>query len=320
MRDLIVYPNASKGGVSTVIRGRALHDSERAFDAVFFEDRGGAHAFDDLPNVRVSVIRRDRSVAAINYMLSVFEYDLVSVLSAPEIVAQVAGKTPRLRYEFHSSDLGVVRSEVGKIDFGLVDEISVPTRWLAEQVGDLLPEKFRDLLSVVPNRVDLSNFSREGSTEFYAVEADFPESAVPLVWVGRFDQGKGFRHFARLLGGLSERYVGIVIVSLENSPDRVSAFLSECAAMGVLSRVRIHSDLPQSVLADLYRWTREREGWAVSTSLMESFGYFVAEATACGLRAAVFDLPVWAEHPSRELISVVPIGSVNGLIQTISAG
>ena len=316
MSELIVYPNCSKGGVTTVIRGRAVSDATRRIDAVFFDDKGGAHAFEDLDNVRPLIVRRDRSASALAYMASQFAYDRASVLSSPETVAHLAGKVPLLRYEFHSSDLDVIKKEINKLALESVDEIAAPTAYMAAQIKDMLPAAHRSKMMVVPNLIDTGAFTQEGDAAF-DMSATAAPGAIPLVWVGRFDRGKGHRYFARLLGSLPEQYFGVVVVSLENDPERVTAFLSECAAMGVLDRVRIHLNLPQDELASLYRWARDRGGWAVSTSLLESFGYFVAEATACGLRVAAFDLPVWVEHERQTLIQRVPTGSVRDLAATI---
>lgn len=87
--------------------------------------------------------------------------------------------------------------------------------------------------------------------------------------------------------------------------------------MGVSDRVELYLNQPQTEMAKLYRWAARQGGLAISTSLLESFGYFVAEATACELPVVAFDLPVWKEHLNKELISTVPIGSVTELVRLI---
>lgn len=317
MRELIFYPNRSKGGVTTVIRGRAAADPGRHFDAVFLEERGGATAFDDLPNVESIVIRKDRSEAALKYLVSMREYERASVLSSPETVSHLAGALP-VRYEFHSSDLKVVKAEIDAVNLDLIDEIAAPSEYMAEHVRSLLPKVHRRKVIVIPNLVDEGTFSPQGPATFFADGAGpAAADARPLVWVGRLDRGKGYRHFVRAVAALPENFYGIMVISLESGPDRVSAFLNECAAMGVQQRIQLYLNLPQQDLASLYRWARDCSGLAVSTSLLESFGYFVAEANACGLPVVAFELPVWREHKRRELIESVPIGSVHHLVQAI---
>lgn len=319
MKELIVYPNCSKGGVTTVIRGRAAADPELALDAMFFEDRGGSNAFDDLPNVRASIIRKDRAKSALQYMAKTQHYDAVSVLSAPAFVEALAGLVPLLRYEFHSSDLSVIKSEIAQINFAQVDEILAPTQHMVGQITNLLPHIHRGKLGVEPNLVDERTFTPNGDANFYSPAShNQVPGGIPLIWVGRFDNGKGYRHFIRLLAALPKEYFGVVVVSLEKDPARATAFLNECAVMGVSNRVQLFLNLSQVDLSKLYRCARDRNGWAISTSLLESFGYSVAEATACGLRVAAFHLPVWLEHPRQDLISTVPTGSVKDLASVIT--
>mgnify|MGYP007072505742 FL=1 len=79
MRKLIIYPNCSKGGVSSVIRGRAADEPNTQFDVVFFNDRGGLRTFSDISNVDVRIIREDRSIAYLTYLVSRMDYDSVPV-------------------------------------------------------------------------------------------------------------------------------------------------------------------------------------------------------------------------------------------------
>lgn len=317
MQELIIYPNASKGGISSVIRGRATAYPYIRFDVIFLEDRGGSQAFSDLPNVRTSIISRGRAETAIEYLVQTNSYSTVSVLSYPSIVKRIASLANHIRYEFHSSDMNVNRREIASLDLNLVDEFTAPTNFMIRSIESVLPPHQWRKLRMLPNLVDSKTFSRTGPSDFYREGTRTQPAGIPLVWVGRFDDGKGYRHFLRTLASLPNQYFGIVVVSLEKDPDRASAFFNECAAMGVTERVHLFLNQPQSEMAKLYRWAAEREGRAVSTSLLESFGYFVAEATACGLPVVTFDLPVWEEHTNRDLITSVTVGSVTSLVEAL---
>lgn len=317
MHELIIYPNASKGGITSVIRGRAAAYPHVLFDVVFLEDRGGGRAFSDLPNVRISIIPRGRAEAAVEYLVGQKSYTTVSVLSYPIIVKRLAGTADHIRYEFHSSDMAVNEREINNLELDSVDEITVPTSFMANSIESILPPHQRRKLRTLPNLVDANIFSRNGAIDFYDDANTEPTGKVPLVWVGRFDDGKGYKHFLRTIAALPQQYFGIAVVSLEKDPSRASSFFNEAAAMGVLERVELYLNQPQSEMAKLYRWAAMRGGRAISTSLLESFGYFVAEATECGLPAIAFDLPVWQEHPNKNLITSVPIGSVTALIRSV---
>lgn len=87
--------------------------------------------------------------------------------------------------------------------------------------------------------------------------------------------------------------------------------------MGVGRRVHMFANLSRRDVAGLYRSARERNGWLVSTSLMESFGYSVAEALVCNLRVAGFELPAFRSFDNAELLNMVDIGSVSELAELV---
>lgn len=321
MKQLIVYPNASKGGITSVIRGRAAAEPNVHFDALFFADRGGSQAFADLKNVRSAIIPKGRAESAAKYLYSKNFYDTISILSAPSIMKHLVDVSAHVRYEFHSSDMNVNKREIDNLDLGQLDEVSVPSRFMASSIKQLIPAQFRKKITVTPNLVDQTIFSSQGSTDFYRDNQSIrmPSNAIPLVWVGRFDEGKGYRHFLRALSNLPSNYYGVVVVSLEKDPSRASAFLNEAAVAGVFDRVELYLNQSQHEMAKLYRWAAQRGGLAISTSLLESFGYFVAESTACGLPVVAFDLPVWKEHENQDKISTVTVGSVTELVKVIQA-
>ncbi|MGY5318969.1 hypothetical protein ACXA45_06985 [Neomicrococcus lactis] len=320
MRKLIVYPNLSKGGVSAVIRGRATSEPETNFDALFFNNKGGADSFTDLPNVETVLVNASRARHYLTFLTNQVQYDEISVLSAPEIANVVSALDQNaVHYEFHSSDMGIIANEIKVLELDRLASIHAPSRVMVHKIRELLPRRIWKRLSVLPNLVDNTNFTTSGPADFFENTGFEDSGKIPLLWIGRFDQGKAFAHFARLLGALPENYVGHVVVSLEDDPARANKFLSECAAMGVLERVRIYLNLSPATMANAYRSVKNAGGWLVSTSLNESFGYAVAEAASCGLRAAVSDLPVWDLFEPTGLVYRAPSGAVLRLAEIIEA-
>src|SRR5699024_2868622 len=117
MRKLLTYPNCSKGGVTSVIRGRAAAEPETTFDVIFVNDRGGSRAFDDLQNVNVRIIRHDRLTAYLLSLTKAVEYDSIHVLSQPSIANELASSEElAVAYEFHSTNMAIVESEIAKLD------------------------------------------------------------------------------------------------------------------------------------------------------------------------------------------------------------
>lgn len=320
MRKLIIYPNCSKGGVSSVIRGRAADESNTQFDVVFFNDRGGLRTFSDIPNVNVRIVREDRAVAYLTYLVSRLEYHSVHVLSAPKIAnALVENPDVVVLYEFHSSNMAVVGQELKELDVDKMSQIAVPSDAMKLKIGERLPRRALARLIVIPNLVDCNIFSQDGPSDFFDKDPRAADPKVrPIVWVGRFDKDKGYQYAVRALAQLPESFFGVFVVSLEHDPVRTSRFLSECDAMGVRDRVQLYMNLSQREIANLYRSARELGGVYVSTSLMESFGYAIAESMECGLPCSAFDLPILKLHKGRGQIDTVPVGNVKGLAESVA--
>lgn len=310
VRNLVVYPNCSKGGVTSVLRGRAAAHPDQELHAVFLNDKGGRNAFADLPNVQVRVIRKDRLMNYLGYILETTQYVAASFMSCPNIFNEV--KVPnrtRVDYEFHSSDLQVIQKELDQLNLDNAERIVVPSAHMASQLQPMVPVKHQAKIAVEPNLVDKRIFHPDNS-----IVPTGDEHRIPLVWVGRFDRGKGYRYFLRMLRMLPEQYYGIVVASFEQGPERAAEFLGEAAFDRVDDRIHMLLNQPQTEMARLYRDAAAAGGVLVSTSLLESFGYTVAEALNCGLPVAAFDLPALREHdfPAAEL-KFADIGNVQEL-------
>lgn len=321
MRKLFIYPNCSKGGVISVIRGRARAEKDTEFDVVFFNDRGGRNAFSDLDNVNIRLVRQDRSQNYFAYLTQHFTYDQVNVLSHPKTANLLSANDDlAVTYEFHSSDMSIVKKEIGELNLDRLAAITAPTPQMVKAITNFMPARIKPRMSVVPNLVDTALFNEQSPTDFFTnSKFELDSQTIPMVWVGRFDKGKGYGYALRTLAQLPEKYFCFFVVSLESNPERANQFYREAAEMGVLHRVRLFIDLPQSAMAELLSSTRQRRGWLMSTSLMESFGYSVAEALACGLRVAAFELPVWVNFERQDLLHRVTSGDVQGLAQAITS-
>lgn len=319
-QQLIIYPNCSRGGVTSVIRARAVANPEVQFQAIFFRDHGGRGSFDGVPNLSLRIVREDRAKFYLEYLTSMAEYDEIRVLSQPTIANHLSkNDSNAIIYEFHSSDMGVVESELKQLDLDRLAEIVVPSEDMASQISPRLKPRLRARLRVEENLIDTQNFNSVLEPRFFPELQSGREMAKkPVVWVGRFDKGKGVAYLPRLIAKLPNKYEAHVVLSLENAPGRAGEFLYECDAMGVRDRVKLYMNLAPAEIADLYRSAAAAGGWYVSTSLLESFGYAVREAQACGLRVAAFELPVFEDLYGPDMIHA-PVGDVMGLAEQILA-
>lgn len=320
MRKLIIYPNCSKGGVSSVIRGRARYEPDTQFDVLFLHDRGGRQVFDDLTNVTMRIVDQGRIKPYLQYITKSFKYDDIHVLSSPDLANLLSSdETLSINYEFHSSNMTVVEKELAKLELDRISVIQVPSEQMKNWVSERVINRLRRRIEVTPNLVDNHLFSTDGTADFFdhVWPSSTEEKKRPLVWVGRFDRDKGYQYFIRMLALLPEEFTGVVIVSLEHEPQRTEKFLAECDAMGVRDRIQLYMNLSQEMMSNVYRSSRERGGTFVSTSLMESFGYAVEEASSCGLPVAAFNLPVWDRLQEVPNFQAVPPGEVFDLADAV---
>src|SRR5699024_353680 len=225
---LFTYPNHSKGGVSAGLRGRAAAERSRMFYALFDYERNGDGIYDSFPNIEARVVRKDRQDSYLAYILSTFYVDEASILSNPSMVDKLSSvEDVFLRYEFHSSDINIVRAELDRLQAGRVDEFVVPSAYMANRLLSLGNPFVRRRLAVETNVVDSNVFKANGPSDFFDNDArDAVGGFVPLMWVGRFDKGKGYSYLLRCLSILPEYYVSYVVVSLEEDATRTIDFLS----------------------------------------------------------------------------------------------
>lgn len=314
MKQLIVYPNFSKGGVTSVIRGRAAANPDTLFHVVFFNDRGGRDAFTDMPNVSARIVRKDRAPAHITYLAATHGYQRISILSSPEVASKAEyPKDAQVVYEFHTSNMKIIERELKQLDLSKVSSIAAPSTYMSDQIRGILPPGSANPVEVVPNLVDRSIFFAGPPVTSYLADGSHP-----LLWVGRFDREKGYRYFLRALGMLPSDYRGIVVVSIESDPARAAEFLGEAAACGVLDRVDILANVPQRRMGEIFREAASKGGAMISTSLLESFGYSVLEALYCGLPTFAFELPPFHEHPDpNNLLRMVDVGDASAIAEAI---
>lgn len=309
-RILTIYPNCSLGGMTTVYTNRVLFTAAEKHDFIFINDNGGMANFEVLPDVSVRVVRKDRLNNYLSYLLSHVAYDEVRVTSLPLAIPIIAkGNIGKLAYEFHSSSLDVLAREIEEIDFSLVHEVWTPSLYLSEIVDSMLPENSVDGATVVKNLVNVDNFSPEGPL---ASLENLPEGKVPLVWVGRLDKGKNYKDFIRILSRLPEKYLGIIVLSLENDPGRMAEALYELDCHAARGRVHFLLNVSQADMSAIYRTANRMKGIFCSTSLAESFGYCVIEAVLTGLPAIAYDVGALPEHLEFPFaVKMIDVGDVD---------
>lgn len=317
---LVVYPNCSMGGMASVFRNRALSDKSNIYHFIFNNDKGGASFFEDLGNAHLTIVRRDRLENYLAYLISLINYDEVYIISIPGVVKIFKDTDIKVVYEFHTSTDSIIEKECEAFDVEDVDSINVPSEYLKAIVSQFLDSQAIGKLSVVPNLVDGSLFNSEPIAEVnYKFGSD---ERKPLIWIGRLDKGKNVNDFLRLLKNLGEEYVGIILLGLEDDPERFSRFMGYASSLGVKNRVYTLVNVPQPGIAALFSMVKARNGYYVSTSLGESFGYGVQEALDSGVSTVAYDVGALSERSSQvteATYDLVDVGSISEMSRAIRA-
>lgn len=316
MSDILsIYPNCSLGGMTTVYRNRALSNPGENHFLLFKNDFSGAKSYSGIDNLGFRIVRNDRFISFVKYTSSSVNYTEIRVTSMPELLSALpTSGTTRKVYEFHSSDEAILRSEISRLDTDLVDSIVVPSEYMRSLLAQLLPVDARSRLEVVPNLVDTHVFN----PEVKPASLSTMQSVRPLIWIGRFDKGKNYLDFLRVLSLLPDIYTGMVIVSMEKTPERMAEFLAEVQHYGLSKRINILMNISPSAVAAIFIAAANRGGHFCSTSLGESFGYGVAEASASGLRTVAYEVGAMTERAADgNPVELVPVGNIRLFASTI---
>lgn len=294
MSILTIYPNCSLGGMTSVYLNRCLEQPNEKFSFIFNNDKGGKNAFSALTNADTRIVRKDRILPYLKYILSTIEikYDEIRVTSLPDLpLAIKSSSSIKVIYEFHTSSLDIITKELNGLSLESVDEIWVPSLYLKYIVSSILDNDIK--VKVIRNLANSSIFNLETAP---TVNFKFPSDKIPIFWIGRFDKGKNYKDFLRALSLLDDKYVGYIILSMEKEPNRYAEALGDVAIHQLTDRVKFLLNLTQQEVADLYKNAYEVGGIFCSTSLAESFGYGVLEAAMTGLPVVAYDVGALSEH------------------------
>ena len=110
----------------------------------------------------------------------------------------------------------------------------------------------------------------------------------------------------------------MVIVSMEKTPERMADFLAEVQHYGLSKRIHILMNVSPAAVAAIFAAAANRGGHFCSTSLGESFGYGVAEASASGLRTVAYEVGAMKERAADgNPVELVPVGDLRLFASTI---
>lgn len=303
MRHLLMYPNCSKGGVTSVLLGRARENPEDSYDIIFWADRGGRSAFQDVPNIRIRVIPENRVVKTVAWAAKTFDYDSITVLSSPKIANALTGEhNLEINYEFHSPHRGIIEYELRVLELENVRNIIAPSFYYASFIRKIVPEEHSSKVHGVRNLLDKRHFGKNRDLDLSETKLDSDGSKwnispfeIPLIVIGRFEDSKGFHEALNLMSLIDDRYTVIFLTSLETNVALFTEFYLHAERKNLLDRIRIFRNLNGREVSSLMETVRANGGFLLSVAQYESFGYAVGEAIASRLPVLTYDLAVWKE-------------------------
>ncbi|MCZ8513586.1 glycosyltransferase family 4 protein [Paenibacillus filicis] len=113
-----------------------------------------------------------------------------------------------------------------------------------------------------------------------------PVHPYPIMgWVGRIETNKNWRGFLQIGYHLREMVPNLQLWMFHdsqlNQPEEFDAFQHMVAAQGIGSHLHLLSNVPHRDMADYFSMIGDSGGFLASTSILEGFGYAVAEAMLC---------------------------------------
>jgi len=265
------------GGVDTLNRLRTTVLSRHGIEAhlLYLQAGSGPYSSSDTPIFTTSDDQE------IRHILHAHRYDAIIVTSD----IYMPGRLRALGYQgkiiFEAQGLGTREQARQTIEMAIPylqaycnAAVIPPTDHLLEMFIHICPWLHR---FVIPNLLDTSTFS--------PVPVDTPPYPV-LAWVGRLEHNKNWREYLMISKEIIQRKPEARLwlfhdPSLANPADD-ALFRQMLAEYGLADRIGIFVNVPHAEMPKFYSMVAASGGILLSTSIMEGFGYAVAEAISCG--------------------------------------
>lgn len=264
------------GGVETLNRMRCAALRNRGIETHLLYLQSGA-GLQNISQIPTHVSNDDKAIAA---MLQRENFDLVVVCSDYSLLERlrILGYNGPIIYE--AQGLGqrkqaeeTLTAGAPYISYHCKAALYPPTSHLIELFRSVLPGVRQYCFT---NPLDTGQFSYRA----------LPVSPHPAIgWVGRIEVNKNWRTFLELGYWLSQQVPGLQLwlfedANLFDAAER-SDFERLLPELNLTHRTTRFSNVPHSQMADVYSRIGDSGGFLCSTSILEGFGYAVAEAMSC---------------------------------------
>ncbi|MCM3129877.1 MULTISPECIES: glycosyltransferase family 4 protein [unclassified Paenibacillus] len=150
-----------------------------------------------------------------------------------------------------------------------------PTAHLQQLFAEICPFIHR---FIIPNMLD--------TTTFTPIDTDIPPYPA-IMWIGRLEHNKNWREFLHISHRIIQHKPNAKIWVFHDPtlavPTDEQQFYDTLKALELEDKIGIFSNIPNSMMPHYYSMAARSGGIMLSTSIMEGFGYAVAEAISCGV-------------------------------------
>ncbi|SEP02815.1 glycosyltransferase family 4 protein [Paenibacillus sp. OV219] len=275
MKLLFTFYNPS-GGMETLnrIRCKALMKIGVECHLLYNYDGEGRKNIKDIPNFVISdEAEIGRHVMRHNYDAIIVCTDVLMLLTIRK-----AGYKGHMIFEIQG--LGTMQTANAVLK-------DISPRVLQNADALLYPKTnhLQELLTKHMNDIPHYSFDDPLDTENFGYSS-YPIKPFPVIgWVGRIEANKNWREFlligSRLLNKFPESYLWIFGDATLNDPAEKEHFDRWVSGLQLQNKLITYSNIPHEQIADYFSVIGDSGGLLCSTSILEGFGYAVAEAMLC---------------------------------------
>lgn len=275
MKILFTFYNPS-GGMETLNRIRCEALAARGIECHLLYTHPG-EGQKNIRNIPVHIIRND---GALMNLLAVHTFDLIVVCTDIDLAV-------RIRQHGYSGLLVFELQGLGQIEEArlVIADFSARIRQYTNAL--LYPETAHLQQLLMEHLPEMPHFCFDDPVGLANFEyTPYPARKYPvLAWVGRLQKNKNWKEFLQiglqLLHIQPQLYLWMFQDDTLYDPEEKAAFEQFVAETGLASRLILYSNIPHEHMADYMSIIGDSGGLLCSTSILEGFGYAVAEAMLC---------------------------------------
>ncbi|QHW31526.1 glycosyltransferase family 4 protein [Paenibacillus rhizovicinus] len=275
MKMLFTFYNPS-GGMETLnrIRCKALKQKHAECHLLYSIDGEGRKNIKDIPTFIMN------EEEAIRRLIEREKYDIIVVCTDVTLLMLMRKVGYQGLLIFEIQGLGTLKTANA-----ILKDISARVMETADAV--LYPQTSH-LKQLLPEHLpNLPHFCFDDplDTQDFGYAA-YPPKPFPIIgWVGRIEENKNWRDFlligARLLNQHPEGYLWIFGDPSLSEPREKAMFDKWVDGLQLRQKLVMHANVPHEQMADYFSIIGDSGGLLLSTSILEGFGYAVAEAMLC---------------------------------------